>query len=341
MTRARRWCFTYNNPPDNWEELASAYFDEPQNRIKFMIFQLEWGEKNQTRHFQGYLEFNVKKTLKSLQNLFGNGLHFEVARGTKKQNIAYCSKGDGNPFIFGDVEGGQGSRTDLIEFVKAIDENSTFTSMVEEYPVQMVKYYRFFDRYKIEMQNSKVDGNKREKKWVACLYGATGTGKTRHVYDNNSNVYEVEIGTGNSVWFDGYCGQDVVLFDDYRGGIPMSTLLRIIDRGPHFVQCKGNTHLQFNPKKIYFTSNNHPWDWYKNCDQSSRKALMRRFTAGVIEKIMNVPLNEIELTEEENVEENQNEVESEEENSGKYLFSSLGLSDIPDLPDLDTDIIWN
>lgn len=50
-----------------------------------------------TEHLQGYIEFKTKKRPK---NVFGiDAIHWEKAKGSKEQNIEYCSKDDASPWI--------------------------------------------------------------------------------------------------------------------------------------------------------------------------------------------------------------------------------------------------
>jgi len=86
---AVRWCFTFNNYPDNFR---SSFVDQLRSRTKLFIFQQERGETG-TPHLQGYAEFRPKLRLSSLVRIFP-GCHWEVARGDRESNVAYCSKLD-------------------------------------------------------------------------------------------------------------------------------------------------------------------------------------------------------------------------------------------------------
>lgn len=63
------------------------------------------------------------------------------------------------------------------------------------------------------------------------IYGETGTGKTRFVMDKYgySNVYKV---TNYEHPFDGYKGEDVLLFDEFRSSLPLQDMLQYIDGYP-------------------------------------------------------------------------------------------------------------
>lgn len=81
----RRACFTLNNWTD--EELSQCHkdFDGCQ-----YIIGKEVGEEG-TPHLQGYVEFKKQIRWNTLVNL-NPRIHWEKARGDRKQNIAYCSK---------------------------------------------------------------------------------------------------------------------------------------------------------------------------------------------------------------------------------------------------------
>ena len=88
----RRMCFTLNNYTD--EEIQRIH--EYRNTDKFLIcYGLEVGEQG-TPHVQGYAEFKNPKKFNTVKNLFPRA-HIERAKGSRKQNIEYCSK-DGEFF---------------------------------------------------------------------------------------------------------------------------------------------------------------------------------------------------------------------------------------------------
>ena len=102
---------------------------------------------------------------------------------------------------------------------------------------------------------------------VTVLYGATGTNKTRQVHEyveKNGGYSNFHIqGPAAGSWFDGYAGQEIVLFDEYRGGLKWSELLYITDGYPGIkVQVKGGM-VPFSPKHIFITSSIAPEEWYR------------------------------------------------------------------------------
>lgn len=109
---------------------------------------------------------------------------------------------------------------------------------------------------------------------VYVLWGSTGVGKTRFVYEESPEVYRVPP---PSTWFDGYDGSADVLFDEFNGQIGLQTMLQYLDRYPVQVPVKGG-FVNFNPKRIYICSNFPPAQWYPHMCQTEYDALRRRFT---------------------------------------------------------------
>lgn len=86
MSRAKRWCFTVNNPrltdhPTLWLPEGSRFG-----------FQYERGQQG-TPHIQGWVILTEKKSLHAVKQLHQTA-HWEVMRGSLQKNIEYCSKSE-------------------------------------------------------------------------------------------------------------------------------------------------------------------------------------------------------------------------------------------------------
>ena len=83
------------------------------------------------------------------------------------------------------------------------------------------------------------------------IWGAPGTGKTRHVWDTyGGTLYE----KAQNKWFDGYCGEKNILLDDLDTDILGHYLKRWMDRYPVKGEIKGGT-LQLQHDLLIVTSN--------------------------------------------------------------------------------------
>lgn len=85
--RSKRWCFTLNNYTE--EELSHLSHTFDRLGAKY-ILGLEVGDSG-TPHVQGYVEFKNQKEFASMRRICPRW-HLEKAKGSRKQNIAYCSK---------------------------------------------------------------------------------------------------------------------------------------------------------------------------------------------------------------------------------------------------------
>ena len=91
---AVRWCFTYNNYDDEGEDWLQSTIT---NSCRYAIYGREVGEQG-TPHLQGYIEFKQKK--RPLEVFKRKCLHWEKCRGTKQDNINYCSKSSKTMWLF-------------------------------------------------------------------------------------------------------------------------------------------------------------------------------------------------------------------------------------------------
>lgn len=87
INAAKRWCFTYNNWKKFTYEMICAKIEK---FCRFGIIGSEVAPTTGTPHLQGYIEFREKMRPKGVFGI--PELHWELARGTKAENIIYCSK---------------------------------------------------------------------------------------------------------------------------------------------------------------------------------------------------------------------------------------------------------
>ena len=83
ISPAKRWCFTWNNFPKDWEKILV-----PKICGKYSI-GIEKGESG-TPHLQGYIEFNHK--VRALSEIGIKEIHWEKSRGNKLHNLKYTQK---------------------------------------------------------------------------------------------------------------------------------------------------------------------------------------------------------------------------------------------------------
>ncbi len=161
--------------------------------------------------------------------------------------------------------GGTGTRNDLANVKRRLDEGATENQIAEEYFGEWTRHYKAFREYK----RIKTQQRTWKTKVIVC-HGDPGTGKSKWALEQAPEAYWKQRGN----WWDGYEGQPDVVIDDYYGWLPFDTLLRLLDRYPMIVETKGG-HAQFVAKTIIITSNKKPEEWYTN-ENLDIRALLRR-----------------------------------------------------------------
>ena len=78
-------------------------------------------------------------------------------------------------------------------------------------------------------------------------------------------------------WWDGYKGEDTVIFDDFKGSsMRLHEFQMVIDRYPMQVEIKG-AFVDLSATRYVFTSNKHPREWYSR-EADPDGTVMRRIT---------------------------------------------------------------
>lgn len=264
--RSKHWCFTLNNYLDHELESIRALGAQTK-RVSYLVFGFEQGERG-VPHLQGFVSFVEKRRFAFVKSVVGGRAHLEIARGTPSEAAEYCKK-DGKFEERGCLPLGRGCRSDLDSLARSISSGASLQEIQETFGGTYLRYRR-----SIRDEIAERVPPRDFAPTVKILWGPTGTGKTRSVYDFHlvETIYKHDGGD----WFDGYNGQDIVLFDDYSGSdFKLTYLLKICDRYPMRVPIKGS-FVQFRPRVIYFTSNIDPVLWYANANEAHRAAFFRR-----------------------------------------------------------------
>lgn len=267
MSRSKHWCFTLNNYTEQELQHLSSLYDNGE--VNYIIIGKETSPSG-TPHIQGFVSFEERLRLPTIKRRVSDRAHFEQARGTPFQAAEYCRK-DQDFIEFGTAPKGRGARSDIDQLVTRIREGWSRDRIRDEYPKLFLRYTKSIERWISDVQttrNWQVD--------VIVHWGATGTGKTRSVFEFIKHD-EIYVHPGEQ-WFDGYTGQSVALFDDFNGSeFKLSYLLKLLDRYPMKVPVKGG-YVNWIPKHIFITSNKSPEEWYEHAYPEHKRALMRRIT---------------------------------------------------------------
>lgn len=258
---AKNWCFT--------EFTLENVVKFKHADISYVIVGKEVCPDTQRDHWQGYCQFKTKKRLTWIKANISATAHWAAARGSDVDNYNYCTK-DGNLVLEHGTRkqvSRQGKRNDLLAVKAAIDNGNTELECFEQFFETSCKHYRAFGRYRA-LKQGKIH---RGEPTIHVYYSAeSGTGKTRLATYNFPNAF---WHMGDNMWWDGYNGERVVVFDEFRSQYKYSALLRLLDRTPLTVETKGGT-VPMRADTFVFTTNIHPDVWYPGVPDTS--ALQRR-----------------------------------------------------------------
>ncbi len=276
MARFRNVCFTWNDP--------EGLLDFDEAKMQYLVYQEEVGATG-NYHFQGYCEFKTAMVLNSAKALLGGEtVHLERRKGSAAQAAAYAKKLDtrvDGPYEHGEPKV-QGQRLDLEGFKNEVFAGKRKRELIDDYTGIIARYPKFYDTLtQMNRPTRTVDLQ------VSLLFGETGLGKTRFVYDLYADSTELFITplSNGTMWWDTYDSHRYVLIDDFAGAachMTLSTLLRLLDRYPVPVPIKGS-HVWWLPGKIFVTTNILPRHWFKWENRGEQyKALARRFTTVIL-----------------------------------------------------------
>ncbi len=206
---------------------------------------------------------------KTIRTKFAD-VHYDYCYGSCADTRAYIAKTgkwaetdkaktsvDGSFEEFGELPDEKcENHPDNFELIKQIEAGATTAEIVKENP----KYIFRSNDINILRETLLADKFSREERdiEVTYIYGPTGTGKTRYIFDSHDPVDICRITNyGNnlsSVKFDSYHGQDVLVFEEFHSQIDIAQLLCIIDRYPVNLPARYSDRVA-TFTKVYFTSN--------------------------------------------------------------------------------------
>jgi hypothetical protein len=234
--KAKCWTCTLNNP----EYTDGEFFEYLKGieQVAYFIFQRERGEECGTEHIQFYIVFEIAKHFSTVKKLFPRA-HIEIAKGTKTENRAYCSKPEtriGEVFEYGTfVE--ERTRTDLANLLAMVQSGMTLTEIREYFPSQVFMFQKKIEAARNLYLQEKFSNTFREIH-VTYIHGKTASGKTRTIADRfgYKNIYRVTEYDQRA--FDNYNGQDVIVFEEFRGGFKIGQMLNYLDGHPLRLPCR-------------------------------------------------------------------------------------------------------
>lgn len=288
-TQSLMYQLTINDPiGKGWTH--QKIFEVLKNNFKTLVYACLSDEQGSLHHTHIFVAFSSRVRFSMMKRYFPEA-HIEKCRGTASENVNYIKKSGKwadnatkqEKVIEGTFEewgtcppDSKGMRHDLSELYQMIADgltNAEILSINQDYILQIDK----LEKIRMILLTEKYKDSVRLDLEVIYISGATGTGKTRGVLENNgySNVYRV---TDYKHPFDNYNGQPVIAFDEFRSSLPIKDMLMFLDIYPIELPSRYNNKFACF-EKVYIISNWSLEKQYKDVqrdDVETWEAFLRR-----------------------------------------------------------------
>jgi len=286
-TASRKWQLTFNNPLEHgWTHEKIHEVLRTFKTLCYWCMADEIGAGEHTPHIHLFINLSPSNCRFSTLKSKFPGVHIEKALGTSKENRDYIRKDgkwkdsekgttsvDGTFEEFGECpEEQQGKSREADKILELLKDGANNLEVIEAVPSAM----KIID--KVERTRSMLRDVQFASSWrdltVTYIFGKTGLGKTRSVMDKYgySNCYRV---TDYRHPFDTYDGQDVIIFEEFRGGLKHGDMLNYLDGYPLLLPCR-YFNRQACYTQVFIITNIPPDEQYLNVDKESRQAFFRR-----------------------------------------------------------------
>jgi len=240
-------------------ESACEYFKQI-DFIRYVCFQYEKGEEGENLHLQGFMTYRRPMDFGIVRKIF-SGIHLDPCYGTNKAAREYCAKErtrqEEYPFFeYGEFRE-ERERTDTDQFaVDVLDLTIPITELFIKYPTLTMHGLPKIKALRQEKLEEHFGSITREVH-VTYIYGKTRVGKT--TYPKRVLGYApreiAKVGKYNSTGqFDQYNMQDIIVFDEFKGQIPLTEMNGYIEGEPQNLPAR-NTNRVACFTKVFIMSN--------------------------------------------------------------------------------------
>ena len=265
-SQSRKYLVTINNPQDKGYDHQTLADILAALKTDYYCLADEIGA-NGTPHSHVFLFRKSPIRFDTILKKFP-GAHIDSAYGSCQENRDYVRK-DGKwandakadssvPGSFAEWGTLPDERVEnvpaTLELIASLDEGKSTSAIIRDNPalafkaadIGVLRETLLADRYLNE---------KREVE-VHYLYGPTGTGKTRSVFERHpaEDICRITSYQANGVRFDAYHGQPVLVFEEFNSQVPISEMLNYLDRYPLYLPARYNDRIACY-SRVYITSN--------------------------------------------------------------------------------------
>ena len=266
-TQSRKWALVINNPLE--AGLDHAAIQKILHRFSPAYFCMaDEIATTGTYHTHIFLYSPSPMRFSTIKGRFPTA-HIEKAYGSAKDNRDYIRK-EGRwadtekaetsvPGTFeewGDLPAEKEEASpDKYRLLQSLREGMTSLEAVEDNPDRFY-HYREIETVRQSILEDTYSTTMRQVE-VTYLFGASGTGKTRGIFErhNPKSICRItDYGGKNGVRFDSYRGQEVLVFEEFHSQIPISAMLNYLDIYPIMLPARYNDRVACYTT-VYLTSN--------------------------------------------------------------------------------------
>ena len=266
-TQSRKWSLVINNPLE--AGLDHAAIREILHRFSPAYFCMaDEIATTGTYHTHIFLYSPSPMRFGTLKNRFPTA-HLEKAYGSARDNRDYITKSgkwaetdksetsvSGTFEEWGDLPTEKEEASpDKYRLLQSLREGMTPLEAVEDNPDRFY-HYREIETVRQSILEDTYSTIMRQVE-VTYLFGASGTGKTRGIFErhNPKSICRItDYGGKNGVRFDSYRGQEVLVFEEFHSQIPISAMLNYLDIYPIMLPARYNDRVACYTT-VYLTSN--------------------------------------------------------------------------------------
>ena len=266
-TQSRKWALVINNPLE--AGLDHAAIREILRRFAPSYFCMaDEVATTGTYHTHIFLLAPSPIRFSTIKNRFPTA-HIEKAYGSAKANRAYILKEghwadtdkaetsvSGTFEEWGDLPAEKEEEApEMFKLIQDLRAGKSVMEIIEDNP-KLAFRIREIETLRQAILEEKYSAENRALE-VTYLYGASGTGKTRGIFekhDRKSVSRITDYGSRNGVRFDAYHCQDVLVLEEFHSQIPISAMLNYLDIYPLTLPARYTDRIACYTK-VYITSN--------------------------------------------------------------------------------------
>lgn len=290
-SQSRKWALVINNPLDAGLDHSAITTILYRFSPAYFCMADEIAATG-TYHTHVFLYAPSPVRFSTIKNRFPTA-HIEKAYGSARDNRDYTAKAGkwastdksetsvpGTFEEWGQLPAEKEEQApEMCKLMRELRAGKSIMEIIEEHPnlafrireIETLRQVILAEKYSVE--NRKLE--------VFYLYGASGAGKTREIFEQNNprEIFRItDYGGRNGVRFDAYRCQDILVFEEFHSQIPISAMLNYLDIYPLTLPARYNDRVACYTK-VYLTSNIPLEEQYRDIQRSQLetwRAFLRR-----------------------------------------------------------------